>query len=132
MSLKCHPPPKLLSERSRVRIAPGMPKSRQLSPSAFRFDIIIFNGSYSVFEFNDAICVFIIEHKKLCKPNHIDSFYQSIFGNCAVFIKLNGVNNITAFDAVRFFALDIMKVFTDRLLQLGFADLQFAIQAKIC
>ena len=31
----------LLSERSRVRIAPGMPKSRQLSPSAFRFDIII-------------------------------------------------------------------------------------------
>lgn len=48
-------------------------------------------------------------------------------GNCAVFIKLNGVNNITAFDAVCFFALDIMKVFTDRLLQLGFADLQFAI-----
>lgn len=73
------------------------------------------------------IRVFIIEHIKLRKPNHIDPFYQSIFGNCAVFIKLNGVNNIAAFDAVCFFALDIMKVFTDRLLQLGFADLQFAI-----
>ena len=65
--------------------------------------------------------------------NHttLTHFTKASFFNYTVKQKLDSIYNITSSDTICFFALDIMKVFTDCLLQLGFSNLQFTIQADM-